>query len=336
MNEPPLISIITPVYNVERYLPQCIESIIAQTFQNWELILVNDGSKDRSGVICDEYAVKDSRIRVLHKNNTGQADSRNIALSIANANLIGFVDSDDWIEPDMYELLYQMMIEQQADIAVCGYFRDYKDEVIASCSEGDILVFDKDEALLLILEDNVIKSFPCDKLFRKELITPLFPKSYYYEDYSTIFKWFANSSRVVYARFPRYHYRQRKSSTSNDGDPKKDYHFFVAELERYNYLLMHSILPGDKTVFAQKVLNVGLKQAKNIAKYSLHYKDGIKYIKKINSELKKIALVNYGKLKLHKKMKRLKLLYVPIIFYYEIRLKCKFGFVRKHEHSFYS
>ena len=96
-----LISIITPVYNVEQYLRQCIESIIMQDFQDWELILVDDGSTDKSGVICDEYALKEERIRVLHKENSGQADSRNVALQLAKADLIGFVDSDDWIESDM-------------------------------------------------------------------------------------------------------------------------------------------------------------------------------------------------------------------------------------------
>ena len=97
-----MISIITPVYNVEQYLRQCIESIIMQDFQDWELILVDDGSTDKSGVICDEYALKEERIRVLHKENSGQADSRNVALQLAKADLIGFVDSDDWIESDVY------------------------------------------------------------------------------------------------------------------------------------------------------------------------------------------------------------------------------------------
>ena len=118
-----LISIITPVYNVEKYLPQCIDSVIAQTFSDWELILVDDGSTDRSGAICDEYAAKDARVRVIHKENSGQADSRNIALRMARADLIGYVDSDDWIEPDMYEVLYRTMTETGADISVCGYSR---------------------------------------------------------------------------------------------------------------------------------------------------------------------------------------------------------------------
>ena len=122
MKSIPLISIITPVYNVEQYLPQCIESVINQTFQNWELLLIDDGSTDRSGIICDEYALKDERIRVLHKENSGQSDSRNMALLLAKAELIGFVDSDDWLEPDMYAMLYRTLINCQADIAICGYY----------------------------------------------------------------------------------------------------------------------------------------------------------------------------------------------------------------------
>ncbi len=335
MNNPPLISIITPVYNVERYLPQCIESIIAQTLKDWELILVDDGSKDGSGAICDKYAAKDSRIRVLHKENTGQADSRNIALSMAKANLIGFVDSDDWIERDMYENLYNTLTETQSEIVICGYFRDYRDKVFPSCDSRDIVVYSRDYALSLIIADDVVKSFPCDKLFRREVIDVLFPQNFYYEDYSTIFKWFVNASRIAFIRVPLYHYRQRKSSTSNDGDPKKDYHFFLAELERYNYLLNHNVLYEKKTVFAQKVINVGLKQAKNIARYSLQYKVGIKYIKKINVKLSGLTVLDYGKLKLHKKIKRFILLYAPVCFYYEMRIKYKLGLTKSDKHLYY-
>ena len=189
MEHLPLISIITPVYNVEQYLCQCLDSILMQDFQSWELILVDDGSTDASGTICDEYALKDKRIRVLHKENTGQADSRNVALQLAKADLIGFVDSDDWIERDMYDVLYRTLIENQADIVICGYFLDYSDGTETSCCDlGKNIVYDRDEALKLILEDKIIKSFLWDKLFRKEMITDLLPKFYYYEDYATLFK----------------------------------------------------------------------------------------------------------------------------------------------------
>ena len=116
MHKKPLISIIIPVYNVERYLPQCIDSIIAQTFHDWELILVDDGSTDRSGAICDEYSLKDTRIRVIHKQNSGQADSRNIAIQMAEAELVGFVDSDDFIHRQTYEIALKTAEKYNADI----------------------------------------------------------------------------------------------------------------------------------------------------------------------------------------------------------------------------
>ena len=160
MENSPLITIITPVYNVEAFLPQCLDSILAQTFQFWELILIDDGSTDKSGAICDEYAHKDSRIRVVHKVNTGQADSRNIGLSMANASLVGFVDSDDWIEEDMYEHLYRVITDFQADISMCSYFLDYVDKSEAVCKGKEVEVYSREEALDLMLMDHEIKHYP--------------------------------------------------------------------------------------------------------------------------------------------------------------------------------
>lgn len=329
MNEPPLISIITPVYNVECYVSQCIESILAQSFQNWELILIDDGSIDKSGEICDGYADKDSRIRVLHKENTGQADSRNIALSMANAELIGFVDSDDWIEPDMYEVLFNELVSRQVDIAICGYYLDYKNCSLASCDKDDIVLYSREEALKLIWEDKVIKSFPCDKLFRKEVIKDLFPKSFYYEDYATLFKWFMEAERITLIQRPKYHYRQRKNSTSNDRDPKKNYHFFIAELERYTYLQKLNFLSDGSG--GHKLVKVGLKEAKDIAKYSKDYSDAIHYILKIKEELNKFRKLTAPKLKKNEFLKFAKLLYFPNYFYYEARLRNALKFWKRNK-----
>ena len=116
----PKISVIVPVYNVEKYLRKCIESILNQTFREFELILVDDGSTDSSGKICDEYALKDSRIKVIHKENGGASSARNAGLDVAKGEYIGFVDSDDWIEMDMYGELYRLIKENNTDISVCG------------------------------------------------------------------------------------------------------------------------------------------------------------------------------------------------------------------------
>ena len=146
------ISVIVPVYNVERFLPECIESICAQTYRNLEIILVDDGSPDRCGAICDEYAAKDARVRVIHKDNTGQADSRNIAIGMAKAPLIGFVDSDDWIDPDMYETLYRTMVENDADISMCGHYLSYVNHERPSCQGGCVNVYEGSQALQMILD----------------------------------------------------------------------------------------------------------------------------------------------------------------------------------------
>lgn len=117
----PLISVIIPVYKVEKYIVKCVESILAQTYRNLEIILVDDGSPDNCPGICDEFAALDTRVRVIHKDNSGVSDARNIGLNVAKGEYIGFIDSDDWIAPNMYETLLASIIKYDADIAVCDY-----------------------------------------------------------------------------------------------------------------------------------------------------------------------------------------------------------------------
>jgi len=122
MNDNALISVIIPVYNVEKYLSRCIDSVINQTYKNLEIILIDDGSMDDSGKICDEYALKDNRIKVIHKQNGGVSSARNVGLDIAKGEYIGFVDSDDYIENDMYEILYELLVRNQTDISCCNKY----------------------------------------------------------------------------------------------------------------------------------------------------------------------------------------------------------------------
>ena len=116
------ISIIIPVYNVENYIERCIDSLISQSYINLEIILVDDGSTDKSGEICDRYAVVDNRIKVIHIKNSGRGEARNIGLSQANGQYIGFVDSDDWVEKDLYKYLIENIEETKADISICAYY----------------------------------------------------------------------------------------------------------------------------------------------------------------------------------------------------------------------
>lgn len=119
----PLISIIIPVYNVERYLNKCLDSIINQTYKNLEIVLVDDGSTDRSGLICDDYAAKDNRVIVLHKENSGVSEARNIGLKHSTGEFIGFVDGDDYVDRQMYELLLERLESDNSDMAACNYLQ---------------------------------------------------------------------------------------------------------------------------------------------------------------------------------------------------------------------
>ena len=335
LEKTPLISIITPVYNVEKYLPQCIESIIDQTFQEWELLLIDDGSTDSSGFICDKYATKDKRIRVLHKSNSGQADSRNIALQMARASRIGFVDSDDWIESSMFETLYNILEDNKSDIAVCGYFFDYKNDRTAFNNSGKTQILTSTDALNLIIEDKIIKSFLWDKLYRKSVIQELPPKSFYYEDYSTLFKWFMHAQKVAFCQKSLYHYRQRKSSTDNDGDPKKKYHFFLAELERYTYL--HTNLPNierDNT-HTIKIVKVGIAQAKQIARNAKDSQEAISYIQLIIKGIKPFLPISYQELGFTKYRRLWEISHVLKWFVFYMRCTKKFSFKHKRKRHNY-
>lgn len=285
MEKLPLVSIVTPVYNVEKFLPQCIESVQAQTFPDWELILVDDGSTDGSGDICDRYAAADSRIRVVHKSNSGQADSRNIGISMARAELVGFVDSDDWIEPRMYEILYNTLMDNGADISICGYFMSYVGSEKPFGDGGAQFVLSGREALDKILDDREIRSFLWDKLFKREMITEKFPESYYYEDYSTLFKWFANAGKVAIRAIPLYHYRQRAGSTDHDCDPRKKYHFFLAEQERFRFLKSRRILLERSREFQAKVVQCGIQEIKGIARTEGYGDNAMRYIRRIRSDI---------------------------------------------------
>lgn len=207
------LSIIVPVYNTAQYLPQCIESILKQSFKNWELILIDDGSTDGSAEICEEWAQKDARIKVIHKVNSGQADCRNQALEICQGVYIGFVDSDDWIEESMYEVLMDDLKTTNSDIAICNHYDESKNKTLCKNVSDKRYILKNQEIQELVIKDK-IKSYIWQMLFKRELLNEPMPTSKNYEDYSILPHWFENAKQVVYTYQPLYHYRLRKAASS--------------------------------------------------------------------------------------------------------------------------
>lgn len=231
-----LISIIVPVYNVEKYLDQCIESILNQSYQKLEIILVDDGSTDNSGLICDKYKKRDKRIQVIHKKNGGQSSARNYGLNIAKGCYIGFVDSDDWIEQNMYEILHENICLYDADIATCSYILEYKENSIsvATFKKPIVKLFEKkDEKMLLksFLNHKLYCSGPCDKLYRKNIFNNIrFPENQFYEDNYIVLEVMLKAKRIVVGDGKYYHYRQNINSTTKSYSEKKYQDAIKAEM----------------------------------------------------------------------------------------------------------
>ena len=170
----PLISIIVPVYNVEAYLHQCLQSILDQTYTNLEIIVVDDGSTDHSPAICDHFAALDARVKVIHKKNGGQSAARNIGLDTASGEYIGFVDSDDWIDNDMYETLYNLISQYGADISACTHYLEYEDgRPTVYRSKEEIMTFNHADVMKTLFEDKIIKNYVVEKLYKRDLFTGL-------------------------------------------------------------------------------------------------------------------------------------------------------------------
>lgn len=204
-----LISVIVPVYNVEKYLERCINSLLCQTYESLEIILVDDGSTDASPQMCDEFAARDGRIKVVHKQNGGLSDARNAGLKAATGEYIGYVDSDDWIEADMYEKMYRACVENDAQLCVCRYFREFADRTEGGGS-GECIPLTRDALLRIYIgghERYVIYNSVWSKLFQRGLVEGVrFPKGRNSEDIMYTTRAFCRLERAVYLDKCLYHY----------------------------------------------------------------------------------------------------------------------------------
>lgn len=237
----PLISVIVPIYNVEPYLRQCVDSILSQTYLNLEVLLVDDGSPDNCPAICDAYAAQDPRVRVIHKVNGGLSDARNAALEVCTGDYIAFVDSDDWVEPEMYTDMMGMMREQKLDIVFCTV-----QEVIDGEPAGVRYRYYPDGTVLPAGEVQK-RALKCEiaaavwmRLCRRECFEQIrFPVGRNYEDIAVTFLPFEHAEKVGFLDRPLYNYRINKSGIAHQKKPLTRYQMFLSYCDCHEYAKNH-------------------------------------------------------------------------------------------------
>lgn len=295
-----LISVIVPAYNIAEYLPRCLDSILNQTYSNLEVIVISDGSTDNTNQIISEYAANDSRIVPIFKENSGVSDTRNKGLEIAKGDYIGFVDGDDYIEPEMYECLLSNLLENDADISHCGYQMVFPSRVDFYYNTGKKIIQDNKKGIIDLIVGDYVEPGLWNKLYKRECIEKLLMPKYIRinEDVLYNFYAFCNSKISIYEDKPFYHYILRKSSAAtskvNDYklfDPIKvrkeiyncccdNYDIEIQSLAYSNYL--NSVISLFRAIKNNKI-----KDRKEQAK---EYKSEIKKIKKKFALSKRVKL----------------------------------------------
>jgi len=209
----PLISIIIPVYNVKQYLKKCVDSVIAQTYKNIEIIIVDDGSTDGSSSLCNEIKNDDNRIKVYHKQNGGLSSARNFGIDKAKGEYIGFVDSDDYIDNDMYEVLLDLAEKNNAEMSMCALYDVYGDKIRRINNNITSETVGREEAIRMVLEAEVVSVTAVNKLYKKELFRDArYPEGRTAEDAFLIIDLLDNCNRVAITTAQKYYYFHRNDS----------------------------------------------------------------------------------------------------------------------------
>ncbi|MFS0821564.1 glycosyltransferase family 2 protein [Bacillus sp. 1P02SD] len=290
----PKISIIVPVYNVESFLQECIESILNQEFKDFELILVNDGSTDRSGNICDEYESKDNRVKVIHKENEGQSSARNRGIDAAKGSFIGFVDSDDWVNKQMFKVLYSNAIEQNADIIACNLKIFSKDGTsrLYYDNSSDFL-YDKRSAMEELYKNEKLTFSPCNKIYKKELLTDIrFKEGSILEDMDFAYRIIHQADTIYYSAQALYYYRFNENSTMRKVFSKKRLDEYEIRKDMYLFYQQHYPHIANE-VYAEWFLT-GLLLYINIKKYFKEETAKYRYLVHVDrKKLKPLIKDNY-------------------------------------------
>lgn len=277
-----LISIIVPVYKVEPYLDRCVQSIVDQTYTNLEIILVDDGSPDTCPAMCDAWAEKDSRIKVIHKENGGLSDARNAGMAVATGEYMGFVDSDDWLEPEMYKQLLDAMVATGSDIASCGARRIWLDGRPAQ----ELLAVNRDcvlewaDAMEALITARGLVQTVWNKLYKSSIMKDvLFLPGIIHEDEFWSWKVIARAKRVVTVKESFYNYLQRENSIMGAGFSEKSLLVVQAKIERQSYIeeTMPELKDIGRTDMIYTCMHLGVPVIESMSrKDAAHY---IKYLK---------------------------------------------------------
>lgn len=279
----PLISIILPIYKVEKFLPDCLQSIVSQTYKNTEIILVDDGSPDSCPAICEEAASKDSRIRVFHRENAGVAEARNFGLSVINGDYFCFVDSDDTVAADYIETLYHTITKNKADIACCSYLYKWADgrEKCTMCTDksADYVECSKGTDALegILYGHSVYLPSCCMKLFKSDLKQFVyFPKYKIGEDFFASLEYYSKAEKVAFVNKPMYFYRQNDESVMHTTSIEKYYDMIISAEKIYEKAI--SIDPKLKKAAKHYLIEMSMIVLMKL-QYEKNEKDKLAYVK---------------------------------------------------------
>lgn len=233
------VSIIVPVYNTSKYLKKCLNSLIEQTYENIEIIVVDDGSKDNSLEIAKEIAKKDNRIKIYSKENGGLSSARNYGIQKSSGKYIGFIDSDDYASKNMFSTLIEMLEDNNAQIAVCGWYL-VENDIIRECNfKSERKVLTSEQAMDMLLNHVSFDNFACNKLFDKNLFENIkFPEGKFLEDLYTIYKLINKSDKIVVDSTPLYYYVLHENSITSNLNKEVNIETFDAFENRKNDLLI--------------------------------------------------------------------------------------------------
>ena len=301
----PLLSVIVPCYNVEKYVDKCISSIVNQNYPNIEIILIDDGSTDSTGVLCDAWQGRDSRIRVIHKQNEGSSYARKTGVENATAEYITFVDSDDWIDKNMYINMLNALLSTNSDIAQCGVCDAYEDGRIeyrtSEHKDGSFEIFDRTNGVLLITKDKEWISYLGNKIFKKHLFCHIeFPKGRgACEDVSIMHILFHHVSQSVYLRDEYYYYFRRSGSItipqSLSSKMKNWFDAFNAFYERYCFVEQYPEYYSGLIYVKNEVISSGIRALRNSIIYPQYFpKD---YSNSLQKQLNAVSFIRKDILK---------------------------------------